>query len=85
MVTTGGRDERSDTFHALKFVARLQAATVPGRPVLLRYDAGADHGGAGLPRSRRIEEATDEQGFLFWQVGLTAFQPSALRNGPAAR
>jgi len=84
IVTTGGRDERSDPFHALKFVARLQAATVPGRPVLLRYDAGADHGGAGLPLSRRIEEATDEQGFLFWQVGLMAFQPSALRDGPAA-
>jgi prolyl oligopeptidase len=85
IVITGGRDELAVPLHALKFVARLQAATTSDRPVLLRYDARAGHGGAGLPLNRQIEETTDRQSFLFWQLGVTGHQPSASGNGSASR
>ena len=50
-------------------MARLQAATSSGRPVLLRTSASAGHGlGTGL--SERIAEETDVYAFLFDQLGM---------------
>ena len=80
IVSTGDHDQRADPLHARKFIALLQATTASGRPILLRYDATSGHGGGGLPLSKKIEETTDEQGFLFWQVGVTGFQPSSSKR-----
>ncbi len=70
IVTTGDHDQRVDPLHARKMVALLQAATASDRPILLRYDASSGHGGGGPPLSKQIEERTDEQAFLFWQLGV---------------
>ncbi|HEX9092669.1 MAG TPA: prolyl oligopeptidase family serine peptidase, partial [Coriobacteriia bacterium] len=44
LVTTGINDRRVAPWQAAKFVARLQAATASGKPVLLRVDWGTGHG-----------------------------------------
>jgi prolyl oligopeptidase len=49
--------------------ARLQAASVSGRPVLLRLETKAGHG-AGKPRGKVVEELTDVYAFLFGQLGI---------------
>jgi prolyl oligopeptidase len=72
---TGDSDSRIDPLHARKMVALLQSTTGSDRPILLRYDSSSGHAGFGLPQSKKIEEMTDEQVFLFWQLGVTGFQP----------
>jgi prolyl oligopeptidase len=61
-------DDRVDPLHARKFVAAVQAATTSDRPVLLRIERNAGHGGAGL-RKREVEETVDEVSFLRAQLG----------------
>ena len=72
---TGDSDTRVDPLHARKMVALLQAATTSGRPIVILYHAASGHGASGLPLSKQIEETTDEQTFLFWQLGVAGFQP----------
>jgi prolyl oligopeptidase len=62
-------DSRVDALHARKMAARLQAATVSDRPILLRLETKAGHG-AGKPRAKVLEELTDTWSFIFWQLGL---------------
>jgi prolyl oligopeptidase len=71
---TGANDPRVDPMNSRKMVARLQAASVLGRPVWLRTSGSTGHGG-GTPLSERIEQITDVQSFLFDQLGLT-FKPA---------
>lgn len=66
---TGDSDTRVDPLHARKMAALLQSATGSDRPVALRYETKSGHSG-GLPLSKEIEEMTDEQIFLFWQLGI---------------
>ena len=75
IVTTGDHDQSADPLHARKMVALLQAATTSGRPIVILYHAASGHGASGLPLSKQIEETTDEQTFLFWQLGVAGFQP----------
>jgi prolyl oligopeptidase len=63
-------DDRVDPMHARKMTALLQAASTGG-PVLLRIEAHAGHGGAGLVSSA-VAEGVDFYSFLFDQLGLTA-------------
>ena len=71
---TGDSDTRVDPLHARKMAALLQSMSRADQPVLLRYDTSSGHSG-GLPLSKQIEEMTDEQIFLFWQLGMAAAQP----------
>jgi len=65
-------------WQAGKLVARLQAATSSGRPVLLRLEPGAPQ-----PRAVQEEEAADLYSFLLWQMGDPRFQgPPAATAGP---
>lgn len=58
-----------------KFAARLQAASVSGRPILLRI-SGSGHG-FGTSLSEGLSQIVDQYAFLFWQLGMTpAFQTS---------
>ena len=52
LVISGYEDPRVATFHAGKFVARLQAVTARKSPVLLRIDFDAGHG-IGSTREQR--------------------------------
>jgi prolyl oligopeptidase len=71
LLTTGEHDGRVNPAHSRKMAARLQAASAPGRPVLLRVSARAGHG-MGSSRSEVIAEQTDVWAFLFDQLGMPA-------------
>ena len=69
LLTTAAADSRVDPLHARKMAARLQAATVSPRPILLRQETRAGHG-AGKPRALILDEQTDVWSFLFSQLGM---------------
>jgi prolyl oligopeptidase len=63
-------DDRVDPLHARKMAAALQAASTSGKPVLLRIEAHAGHGGADLIK-QTVEEQTDRFAFLFHELGVS--------------
>jgi prolyl oligopeptidase len=66
---TGDNDGRVDPANSRKMIARLQAASSSGYPLLLRTDAQAGHGiGTGL--SARVAQAADFYAFLVGQLGV---------------
>lgn len=65
---TGANDPRVDPMNSRKMVARLQAASASGLPILLRTSGTTGHGG-GTPLATRIVEQTDVYAFLFNQLG----------------
>ncbi len=71
---TGAHDPRVEPWIVAKMIARLQAATSSGKPVLLRVDFDAGHG-EGSSRTQYLDERADEWTFLLWQLGDPAFQP----------
>lgn len=68
LVVHGLNDTRVDVWHSAKAVARLQAASTSGKPVLLRLDAQAGHG-VGSTATQRHALAADMYSFLLWQMG----------------
>jgi prolyl oligopeptidase len=74
LLTTGINDPRVASWQAAKMAARLEASTTSGKPILLRVDYDAGHG-MGSTKSQRDDELADEIAFLFWQLGVTSFQP----------
>ena len=69
LMLTGATDGRVNPMHSRKFAAALQAATISGRPVLLRTSKNSGHG-IGSSLSERISEMSDELSFLFDQLGM---------------
>ncbi len=57
--------------HSRKMTARLQVASAPGRPVLLRVSSRAGDG-MGSSRSEVVAEQTDVWALLFEQLGMRA-------------
>jgi prolyl oligopeptidase len=74
MLTTGINDPRVESWESGKMAARLQAATVSGKPVLLRVDYESGHA-VGTTKKQSQELAADSWTFLLWQFGLPEFQP----------
>jgi prolyl oligopeptidase len=70
LFVTGDHDGRVNPAHSRKMVARLQAATSSGLPVLLRTSTNTGHG-MGTSLNERIAEDTDVFAFLFGQLGMT--------------
>ncbi len=62
-------DDAVSPWHLGKLVARLQAATTSGKPVLLRVGWDSGHGGS-IPLA-------DRYSFMLWQMGIPEFQPTA--------
>lgn len=79
MAITGINDPRVAPWHPAKFVARLQAATTSGRPVLLRVDYDAGHGMLAASEKQNIALLTDEFSFLLWQCGNRLFAGIPMR------
>jgi manganese oxidase len=76
LVTTGINDRRVPPWQAAKLVARLQAATASGRPVLLRVDWGTGHG-MGTTTGDQEAMMADAFAFALWQMGAPEFQSGA--------
>lgn len=74
LLTTGVNDPRVDPWQMNKMTARLQASTSSPRPVLLRVDYDAGHGGIGATRSQHTALLTDQYSFLLWQLSDPGFQ-----------
>jgi prolyl oligopeptidase len=68
-MATGENDGRVNPMHSRKMIARLQAASASGEPILLTVDSNAGHGvGSGL--STRMNMFSDFMSFLFDQLGM---------------
>lgn len=70
MFLTGHNDGRVDPYNSRKMTARLQTATSSKKPVLLRYSFDTGHG-MGTPLSERVNQQTDVDAFLMWQLGIS--------------
>ncbi len=69
-MATGETDGRVNPAHSRKMIARLQAATVSGRPVYLSINSHAGHG-IGSALSIRVNQSADVYSFLFDQLRMT--------------
>ena len=74
LVSHGINDSRVEPWQSAKTVARLQAATASGNPILFRVDYQAGHG-FGSTKTQRQEQRADFLAFLLWQMGMPGFQP----------
>ncbi|HEU5169206.1 MAG TPA: prolyl oligopeptidase family serine peptidase [Gemmatimonadales bacterium] len=86
LLSTAEGDTRVDPMHARKMAARLQAASVSGRPVLVRLESRAGHG-AGKPLSKVLDELTDSWTFISRELGVEVGPGTAYRSpggGPHA-
>ena len=63
LITTSDHDDRVVPGHSFKYAATLQAAQAAGRPVLIRIETRAGHGG-GKPTAKLIDEYADRLAFL---------------------
>jgi prolyl oligopeptidase len=69
LMLTGENDHRVNPMQSRKMVARLQAATSSGRPILLRTSSNSGHG-FGTALDEQIDEDADVFSFLFDQLGM---------------
>jgi prolyl oligopeptidase len=68
-MATGETDGRVNPMHSRKMIARMQAATASGHPVLLSINSHAGHG-IGSSLSIRVNQTADVYAFLFDQLGM---------------
>ncbi len=68
-MATGETDGRVNPMHSRKMIARLQAATASGHPILLSINAHAGHG-IGSALSIKVNQTADTYAFLFDQLGM---------------
>ncbi|HEY8024093.1 MAG TPA: prolyl oligopeptidase family serine peptidase [Burkholderiaceae bacterium] len=68
-MATGETDGRVNPMHSRKMIARLQAATASGKPVLLSINSHAGHG-IGSSLDIKVNQLADEYSFLFDQLGM---------------
>jgi prolyl oligopeptidase len=68
LMMSADSDDRVDPMHARKMAAAVQAASSSSRPVLLRIEKHAGHGGADLVK-QAVEQMTDTYAFLLAQLG----------------
>jgi prolyl oligopeptidase len=66
----GMNDPRVDVWQSAKAAARLQAASISGKPILLRLDEQAGHG-VGSTAQQGFSKLADIYSFLLWQFGMT--------------
>jgi len=70
LVCIGTNDARVAIWQAMKFVARLQAASTSGKPVLLRVNRQSGHGGAAVGEVNA--RTADQFAFMFETLGSRA-------------
>jgi len=70
MVITADHDDRVVPAHSFKYIATLQEKYNGNKPVLIRIQTKAGHGG-GKPASMAIDEFADKWAFAFYNMGIT--------------
>ena len=71
MFITGALDTRVPPLAARKSLARLQASSISGKPIILRYHQKAGHAaGRGLSFSQGIKDRSMEFVFMSQELGL---------------
>jgi prolyl oligopeptidase len=83
-MATGETDGRVNPAHSRKMIARLQAASSSGKPILLSINAHAGHG-IGSALSIRVNQQADIYAFLFDQLGMQLPRSAAAANVSASR
>ncbi|HEU4406727.1 MAG TPA: prolyl oligopeptidase family serine peptidase [Polyangiaceae bacterium] len=76
LMLTADADDRVPPLHAWKMTAALQAASSSGRPVIMRVERHAGHGGADQVKSR-VERSADSLAFVLHAMGLEPGQRAA--------
>lgn len=74
LMLSADADDRVHPLHAWKMTAALQAAQKGDRPILMRVEKHAGHGGADMVKSR-VERSVDMLAFAFSQIGLAPKLP----------
>jgi prolyl oligopeptidase len=74
LFTAGMNDPRLKPWQSTKMVARLQAATTSGKPVLSYIDTAGGHDSGNTATEYR-ERLANTWSFLLWQFGAPEFQP----------
>jgi prolyl oligopeptidase len=74
MITTADHDDRVVPGHSFKYAARLQAANTGQKPILIRIQTKAGHGG-GKPTAMVIQEQADRWAFLIENLGMGGAVP----------
>jgi prolyl oligopeptidase len=74
LFTAGMNDPRLKPWQSTKMVARLQAGTTSGKPVLLYVDYAGGHDSGNTAGEYR-ERLANSWSFLLWQFGAPEFQP----------
>jgi prolyl oligopeptidase len=69
MITTADHDDRVVPAHSFKFAATLQEKVQGDKPVLIRIDTSAGHGG-GKPTAKQIDEWADIWSFMFYNMNV---------------
>ena len=69
MITTSDHDDRVVPAHSFKYAAQLQWSKTGNAPKLIRIDVNAGHG-HGKPVSKVIDEYTDIQSFIMYNLGV---------------
>jgi prolyl oligopeptidase len=68
LLTAGLNDGRVAPYNAFKFTARLQAASAPGNPVLLRVNSFG-HGSIGSSLDQQVADLADVISFFAYELG----------------
>jgi prolyl oligopeptidase len=71
MIVSGDADQNCNALHARKMTARLQAANISNRTILLDYSQFRGHSPV-LPLAHRVNALTDRLAFLSAELGLTS-------------
>jgi prolyl oligopeptidase len=69
LITTADHDDRVYPAHSFKFAAAMQAAQTGLKPILIRIETRAGHGG-GMPLTKRVELVVDQFTFLRQQLHM---------------
>jgi prolyl oligopeptidase len=77
LILSADSDDRVDPMHARKMTALLQESSDSGRPVLLRIERHAGHGGADMVK-QAVDLSADEYAFLMSELGLR-YPPSGAK------
>jgi prolyl oligopeptidase len=83
LMLSADSDDRVDPMHARKFVAAVRHASSSARPVLMRIESKAGHGGADMIK-KRVARTADVYAFLLDQLQSDVASSGAVSRVPGS-